>query len=145
MTIIFRKEDFEQLSFKIVFLNLTSGTECKDFQLINAEEMSQDSMKLRVPNKSCNTKHNLMLLFYAGDFKNIPSKLPQKGDGKGIQLSITGKISDKKPDERNKEMAVIDFKFTQFESEKWFTFLEKYRERQTLINTTMDAIKSHGQ
>lgn len=49
MTIIFRKEDFKQLEIKLVFINLNSGTECIDYHLISADEMTKDSMVLRVP------------------------------------------------------------------------------------------------
>ena len=141
MTIVFRKKDFEQLEFKLVFINLTSGTECKLYNQISVDEMTQESMLLKIPTNSCNVSHALMFLFYLGHNATIPQYISSEGKGKGVYFSVTGKVIAKSCDVSNADQDNIEFKFIQFDQDKWQDLINKFKEKQENINTTMNNIR----
>lgn len=140
MTISFRKSDFEQLEYKIVFQNLTSGTVCKENTKIEAYEIREESMVLRVPSNSCNNSHSLMLYFIKGSKTPVPTNLPQNGKGKYIYFSVTGKILNKFVMD---DHSVIEFKFNQYEKDRWVKIIEELKARQQKITNTVNLIRPH--
>lgn len=140
MTIIFRKSDFEQLEYKIVFQNLTSGTSCKENWKIEAYEIRDESMVLKVPSNSCNHSHSLMLYFIKGSKTPIPQHLPHNGKGKAIYFSVTGKILNKFAMDG---YSVIDFIFNQYERERWAKIIQELNDRQEKITNTLNMIRPH--
>lgn len=144
MAIIFRKEDFNEIQLKLVMINLTSGTEIRDYKNITLNELRNKGMDLTIPNNSCNSGHNLMFIIFEGAKTMIPKFLPQNGEGKNIIFSVTGKVDNKIIDTENKKTAHIRFRFTQYEIELWEHLLNKLNNKQMDILDVIGRIQFNG-
>ena len=140
MSIHFKKDDFKELVFSYIFVNQTSGTECRNYEIIQANDFAEEGIKITAPKTSCAVGHNLMLLIFEGQHPNIPKIIPKDGDIKGIFMVVIGKVEGKE-DLANKDMCMIDFKFNQFDIELWEEIRKKYIEQQLKIDGLLDKIK----
>ncbi len=145
MTIKFNENDFDEIQLKLVMINLTSGTETKEYTKITLNELMIQGMSLTLPNNTCNIGHNLMFLFYEGARTKIPKFLPKNGEGKNIIFSVSGKVDKKTIDTDCKKTAHVDFRFTQFETGRWEGLLKRLEEKQIEILDVIGKIQFNGQ
>jgi hypothetical protein len=141
MSINFRKSDFQQIEYSYIFVNQTSGMECREYKKIKVEEFYDKGMTLIVPTKTCNVKHNILIIIFKGRKPRIPKVLPNEGSGKGIHFSAIGKIESKKQCENDKDLSTIKLKFVQFDKFGWQDILEEYKEKQEDITKTFKCIQ----
>ncbi len=143
MAINFKKEDFEQLDYKYIMINQTSGTEYRNYNHIWIENFSDNGMTIVLPKASCNLGHNLMLMFLKGRKPRIPAKLSTDGMGKGIIYSLMGKVKTKRDKENNTNLSIVELQFSQFDKDGWNRFIGKYEEKQEDITQTLEHIKAY--
>jgi hypothetical protein len=141
MGITFKKNDFEQLDFKYLLINQTSGTEFTNYKQVWIEHFDEKAFTLVVPKKSCNIGHTLMVMFLKGRKPTIPKKIPQNGQGKGITYSLLGKVKGKLDYESNKDLSIVELQFTQFDKDGWSDFIDKYKEKQEEITGTLEQMQ----
>ncbi|MBT4790741.1 MAG: hypothetical protein HON90_04155 [Halobacteriovoraceae bacterium] len=141
MGITFRRSDFEQVYFSFIFVNQTSGIECKNYKKIKVEEFLDDGIIMVVPTNSCNVRHNLMVLVFKGSKPRLPKIIPAEGRGKGIRFSAIGKVENKEINEKDTTLSSIKLKFVQFDKFGWQDFVDIYREKQEEITSTFIKLK----
>lgn len=136
MDIKFDKEDFEVISYQCIFINETSGTECRDFASIEILEYFDDGINLIVPSNSCSQGHILLVIFFRDLHPNLPKNIPANGKINGSPFNAIGRIVSKKSldNDDRKNMCEVEIKFTQFDTKLWMEMLNFYREKQTKIN-----------
>ena len=141
MNIRFKSSDFEQVSYTYIFVNQTSGTDCKDSSQISAKEFDKDSIVLEVPTNSCAQGHSIMIVMFEGSNAKIPAKLPTNGSPiKGSALTAIGKIQ-KKEILDSKERSCITVKFNQYDVAEWKKIRKQYKDKQAKVVNIFQRIK----
>ena len=141
MGITFKKSDFEQLDFKYILVNQTSGTEFTNYNQVWVENFNDKGFSLVVPRNSCNIGHNLMVMFMEGRKPKIPKQIPISGQGKGIVYSLLGKVKQKVDYETKQNLAIVEMQFTQYDKDGWSEFIDKYKEKQKEISKALENMQ----
>ena len=117
MPLKFNKSDFENLIFSNIFVNQTSGTECKDPNFIELIEVSKTGITLKVPKTLNNIDRNQDVLF-----------------------SGIGKIKEKIITDKEKE-SEVKIEFSQFDKNHWKKIVSNLQNKQNSMMKLLDKIK----
>ena len=140
MALEFNKSDFENIIFSNIFVNQTSGTECKEPKKINLIEVSKVGITLRVPTKSCNVNHSLLVVFFEGDKPKIPKILANIEKNKDVVFSGIGKIKEKTVTE-NPDESEIKIEYSQFDKSRWGKIVLSLKTKQERMMELLDKMK----
>ncbi|MEW6055876.1 MAG: hypothetical protein AB1540_04605 [Bdellovibrionota bacterium] len=129
---VFDPKQFQSIRLEIEFKDLTTGTEVRDHGRISLQEISEKTLVLEVPEKSCNARHNVM----------IKIKQPDKKQKKGAEFfSVTGKVIQL--EEAGEASLRVTVEILQFDDKSWNDFQNLFLNRQTEIENFLKAAKGY--
>ena len=141
MPIKFKKSEFENIKYSLVFVNQTSGTECKDISLLNLLQISDKGINFIVPTNSCQVNHNLMVCLFKGLKPKIPKSLTFEGKNKEIIFSAIGKVRLKEIKEENQALTEVYLESSQYDKKTWEMIIWELKDKQTSIRDLFRRLK----
>lgn len=140
MGINFSKKDFENIKYTILLVNQTSGTDCKDIDVLKVVNIDERGVTLTAPFNSCNINHNVMVCFLPGLNPKIPKNLSFEGKNKEVFFSAIGKVKNKIESD-DPDICEVELLFSQYDKKIWTKIVNEYKRKQVSI---VDLFKKIG-
>lgn len=124
---VFRAEDFESIRLIVYFKDFTTNTIVRDLTKTSIQEVGNKSLVLELPEKSCNTKHNVAI-------KICNSKEEEL-------LAITGKVTE--VENVGDGFIRVSVDCIQYDEQSWTRFTSLFSDRQSEIDGFLAAARGY--
>jgi hypothetical protein len=138
---VFNPRDFESISLKVYFSNLTTRTEVKNTNKTSLVELGDKSLVLELPERSCNEKHNVMVKIVRIEKQKEPSKKDsgKKNKNEREVLSITGKV--RSLEDVGQQALRVEIDCLQYDEKGWQEIVSLFEARQAEIENFLTAVR----
>lgn len=134
------KDSPEIFGYKLFIRNETSHTIFSKPELIHLVELKEKGILLEIPLNVCQKGHSLSV-FFVDHHVELKSRVPDSGPLKEASFTAMAKTDFVEPGPKEKNIAIVELNFTQFDSDVWKRILETVALKQE--TTTKKLLSQH--